>query len=229
LAWRIFPNNKKIYDKIYLQVQAPLEVVTTFQKASNNYFKRNTMEMDEAAIIAQCQQGNLERFAELYDAYNKKIYNFIYFRTHHRPTAEDITSTVFFKALQHIASFNSRKAGFSTWLYQIARNTVIDHYRSLKTTNNIEDAWDLASSTNIERDVDTIRSLEKVQKFLKDVPAQQRDIVIMRVWDGLSHKEIAEVLGISESTSKMAFSRIITKMNKEVLVSLLGFITLKSF
>lgn len=173
------------------------------------------MELDIESLARKCQQGNLEHFGLLFDAFHQKIYRFVYFRTHHKETAEDITSQIFTKALERITTFNPSKGGFATWLYQIARNSIIDFYRSRKETENIDDAWDIADNTSIERDVDTRQQLEKVRSYLQTLPAQQRDIVLMRVWDDLSHKEIASVLGISEASVKMTFSRVLAKLHKE--------------
>jgi len=172
--------------------------------------------MDEALIIAKCQQGNLEYFGELFDLYHKKIYNFIYFRTLHKETAEDLTSLTFAKTLEHLQNFDAQKGSFSSWLYQIARNCVIDHYRSLPDTQNITDAWDLPANADVQRDADTAIQLEKVKKYLSSLPARQRDIILMRVWDGFSHKEIAEILKISEANSKMIFSRTLEKLRTEM-------------
>lgn len=173
------------------------------------------MELDIESIARKCQQGNLEHFGLLFDAFHQKIYKFVYFRTHHKETAEDITSHIFTKALERITTFNPSKGSFAAWLYQIARNSIIDFYRSHKETENIDDAWDIADNTSIERDVDTRQQLEKVRSYLYTLPAQQRDIVLMRVWDDLSHKEIASILDTSEASVKMTFSRVLAKLHKE--------------
>ncbi|MGE5392689.1 MAG: RNA polymerase sigma factor [Candidatus Saccharibacteria bacterium] len=177
------------------------------------------MDNKETQYIRSCQRGELENFAGLYDLYVKKIYSFIYYRTHHTETAEDLTSLTFTKALEHIGSFKSSKGTFSSWLYQIARNTITDHYRQRRPTSDIEDAWDLSSDTDIERDVDLRAKLAQVNRYLQGLPAQQRDIVLMRVWDGLSHREIAEILGISEANSKVIYSRTLAKLNQAVGVA----------
>ena len=72
------------------------------------------MEAIELQIIQACQAGNLDRFAEIYDRYIKKIYSFIYYRTGHKEIAEDITSLVFMKAIDKIGSFNSSQGSFSS-------------------------------------------------------------------------------------------------------------------
>jgi RNA polymerase sigma-70 factor (ECF subfamily) len=182
------------------------------------------MEINESQIIANCQKGQLDNFAQLYDSYIKKIYNFLYYRTHHKETAEDLASLAFTKALEKIATFNPNKGKFSTWLYQIARHCLVDHYRSVVTTSDINDAWDLPSNANTERDANIAISMDKLKSYLHSLPARQRDIILMRVWDGLSHKEISEILGVSEANSKVAFSRAIEKIRTEAGISLLVYL-----
>lgn len=185
--------------------------------------------MDEYQLIAKCQKGDSHSFGGLYDLYAKKIYDFLYFRTHHKQTAEDLASSVFTKALERIAQFDSTKAKFSTWLYQIAKNTLVDHFRTLKYSQSIEDIWDMPSSVNVERDADTALALEKVKEQIKQLPALQRDIIVMRLWDGLSHKEISEILGISEGNSKVSFSRAVSKLRVEMgIVGFIMIVALKS-
>lgn len=167
------------------------------------------MNYDESEIITACQQGDTSHFSALYDRYIEKIYRFIYYKTHHRETAEDLTSMTFIKALERIGTFNHTKAHFSTWLYQIARNTVIDHYRAHRPSSDIEDAWDLEDKTDTIRDVDLALKLEVIEKYMKLLSPQHRDIIILRIWQELSYEEIAAIVGSTEAASKMMFSRAI--------------------
>lgn len=173
------------------------------------------MDPKELAAIEACQAGMLGRFDDLYRLYAEKIYRFIYFKTFHRETAEDVTSDVFMKALERIGQFDVSRGIFSAWMYRIARNAVIDHYRTSHPAEGIEDGWALPSSTNIERDAEAVIALEKVQDALRLLKPEQREIVTMRVWDGLSHKEIADILGMTESNVKQAFSRTIRKLRED--------------
>jgi RNA polymerase sigma-70 factor, ECF subfamily len=163
----------------------------------------------ESEIITQFQQGNLREFGRLYDEYVKKVYAFIYFKTHHRETAEDLTSIVFMKAMENIRSFDAKKAPFKAWLFQIARNTVIDHYRTFREPVDIEDAWDLKSGQDVERDVEMELKVQAVQKYMEKLKPEQREIVLLRVWGDHSFKEIAEITGKSEAAAKMMFKRVI--------------------
>jgi len=165
------------------------------------------------------KRENTENFDQLYDKYVKKIFNFIYYKTHHKETAEDLTSDTFMKALTKIHDFDESKGAFSTWLYQIARNTVIDFYRTKKSNLNIDDIWDLADGEDILRDLDTAKKLTEVKKYLKTLKVEQREIVILRVWEGMSYKEISEAVGKTEASCKMAFSRTIERLREDMPLS----------
>lgn len=181
---------------------------------------------NEKNIIKSCQRGDLEKFAWLYDKYIKKIYDFVYYKTTHKETAEDLVSVIFMKALEKIGGFNFDKGTFQAWIYQIARNTVIDHYRTKKIDANIEDVWDLAGNEDLERDIDVQEKLKKVEQYLSKLKSEHREIIIMRVWQGMSHKEIATILGKSEASCKMKYSRAITTLRKELPLALYVYLLL---
>lgn len=182
------------------------------------------MEINESEAIKEYQRGDVEKFGLLYDKYIKKIYNFVYYKTFHKETAEDITSNVFFKALKNIKSFKTGSGTFSAWLYQIARNSIIDYYRSKKSDANIEDFWDISDSSDFIQDADTTYKLREVKRYLKNLKSYQRDIVIMRVWEDMPYSEIANALKKSESNCKMIYSRAIKTLSREMPLALLLYI-----
>lgn len=174
------------------------------------------MDNSEKQVISACQAGNFSGFSTLYNRYIEKIYNFVYYRTMHKETAEDITSKVFFKSLKKIHTFNHDQGSFSSWLYKIAKNEIIDYYRSNHPADNIESFFDLRSSGDVSREIGAGLELEKVKRYLNRFSQEQREIVIMRIWDGLSHKEIANITGKSEANCKVIFSRTINKLREEL-------------
>lgn len=183
----------------------------------------NRMENQELDAIKRCQEGDPDAFAGLYDAYIKRIYDFIYYRTGHKQTAEDLTSVTFTKAFQNIKTFKSAQGLFSSWLFKIARNTVIDHSRTKKQTVDIEAAANTPSKDNVAGEMEIKDHLDKVKEYLKELSEDQRDVVIMRLWDELSYSEISELTGKSPGNCKVIFSRALQKIQKE-LVPLLSFI-----
>ena len=179
------------------------------------------MDFSENEIISRVQNGETHFFGELYEIYIKKIFAFIYYKTHHRETAQDLTSQTFMKALEKISTFDSDKGSFNSWIYQIARNSVCDHFRSFQFDKNIDDIWDLTSSDDVPRDVANKIQLEEVREGLQKLSPQQREIIILRVWEGLKFSEISEILSKSEAACKMDFSRGIKNLKKEVILTLL--------
>ncbi len=164
-------------------------------------------------------------FAEVYDAHIQKIYAFVYYRVQHREIAEDLTSTTFLKALDKYATFHG--GNVRAWLYRIARNTVTDHYRTHRPPADLETAQEVQSTSNPAHDAETRMQLERVRAELEKLPEDQRDIVLMRVWDGLTHAEIADVLGKSEASVKMQFSRSLRQLQSALpLAAFLLFLTL---
>ncbi|MFA6467002.1 MAG: RNA polymerase sigma factor [Patescibacteria group bacterium] len=180
------------------------------------------MENNELALIYACQRGEAEAFGQVYEKYFKKIYSFVYYRTSHKESTEDLVSLIFSKALENINKFQSSKGSFSSWLYKIARNTVIDYYRGHKNIQNLDDIEDLSDFSDISDNMDRKKALSDIQNKLAQLSSNQREIVIMRVWEDLSYKEIAEIVGKSEANCKMIFSRGI----KELRLSLASLIYL---
>lgn len=178
------------------------------------------MEINDTAIIKKCQKGDLEQFGVLYEKYIKKIYDFVYFKIQHKESTEDTTAKVFMKALAKINDFKVGQGTFQAWLYQIARNAVIDYYRAKKTELNIEDVWGLADTQDCARDLDVKLRLAAVEKYLKKLSAAQRELIIMRVWQDLPYKEIAEITGKSEAACKMAYARAIGQLRTEMPLAL---------
>lgn len=159
-------------------------------------------------------------FGGLYDAHVKQVYRYLYYRTHHRETAEDLTSQAFLKALDRLSTFDASKGTFLAWIYRIAHNVLIDHYRAARETVDIDDVWDLQSTDDVLRDAETNERVEKLRPYLQALPKDQRELILLRLWDGLSHAEIAEILGKSEAAVKMSYSRAIAKLRKDVPASL---------
>lgn len=160
-------------------------------------------------------------FEAHYDAYVRKIYAYVYYRTQHRETAEDLTSLIFLKALDKLGSFDETRGTFSAWIYGIARNALTDHYRAARDTVDIDDVWDLRSDEDVARDVEARERVEKLRPYLQALTKDQRELVFLRLWDGLSYAEIAALTGRSEDACKMAFSRTLSRLRKDVPASIL--------
>jgi len=164
-------------------------------------------------LVLLCQAGELGEFAKLYDAFLDRIYKFVYYRVGHRELSEDITSTVFMKALQNIQKFNPDKGEFSTWLYTIAKNSLVDHFRSGSNVElPLEEVENVDSGDSPFEQAVRSMDAQKAQSILNALGEKERELIVMRLWDGLSHKEIAEILGQSEGSVRTSFSRAMTSL-----------------
>lgn len=164
---------------------------------------------NEQTYVRKVQSGDSAGFGVLYDFYIDKIYRFIYYKTFSKESAEDLTSEVFTKAFEKIHSYDNAKGPFGAWLYRIARNAVIDHYRTRKAHVPIDDMFDIASDDRTIEQKDAVMALEKVSEYLKTLTPKQREIITLRIWEERSYREIAEIVGGTEASVKMAFSRSI--------------------
>lgn len=170
-------------------------------------------------LVLSYRNGDNAAFDALYVRHLKGIYAFVFYRVMDRMTAEDLTSQTFIKALEHIGSYNPRKGAFSTWLYRIARNTVHDHFRVTRPHTNIDDVWHLEADENPFLDAAGSMDAVQIRDVLRKLPKDKREIVIMRLWDGLSYKEIADLTGKSEASCKMTFSRTIADLRTHMSAS----------
>ncbi len=163
-------------------------------------------------ILKQAQNGDEAAFGLIYDHFAGKIFKFIYFRVGHKEVAEDVLSDTFIKGWQKINQVNT-PAALSGWLYQIAKNNIIDYYRLKKETVNIDDLENI-----LEDEVDPVDStnLSIEQKKLLDLlhllPDDQQQVIKYKFFEDLSNEEIAYVMGKTEGTIRVLQHRAITKL-----------------
>ncbi len=180
---------------------------------------------DEKQLIKRAKDGEAEAFGSLYDYYLPKIYRFVLLKVSHREEAEDLTHQAFLKAWENIEKFKYEGFPFGSWLYRIARNTIIDHYRSTKHSKNdvgideLENRiGELPDKEAVPLDMKLDQKIEVFQistaiKKLKDI---EQDIIIMRFVDDLPHEEVARVVGKSISATKLIQHRAIKKLKEEL-------------
>ena len=157
-------------------------------------------------LVKGAQEGDAASFAGLYEAFYDKIYRYVMFKTSSNVDAEDITEEVFLRMLESISSFSWKGYPFTSWLFRIAHNLVVDHYRrkGRQKTVALEDASQMvgASSYDIEKGLDLKLSMHQVHDAMTGLSSLQREVITLRFAGGLSLRETAQALGKKENAIK---------------------------
>ena len=156
-----------------------------------------------------------DTFAQLYDEYLDKVYRYIQYRVNNMQLAEDLTSTVFEKALVNFDKFSSDRASFSTWIFSIARNVVIDYYRvsGKKQTVPLEEVTAQSSGTDSpEEQLERKDERERLSLCLIELSEEEREIVQLKFGVELNNRQIGKMLGLSESNVGTKLYRAIRKL-----------------
>lgn len=168
----------------------------------------------EAHIVKSAVRGEASAFGRLYDHYQPKIYRFVLVKVSHREEAEDLTHQVFLSAWQNIERYQDVGHPFSSWLYRIARNQIIDHYRTRKPTVTIDevDPNEFAVVNLTELTIENRLALGKVLRAVRTLKQDYQDVIIMRYVEDLSPKEVAAVFGKSEGAVKLLQHRAVKQL-----------------
>jgi RNA polymerase sigma-70 factor (ECF subfamily) len=172
----------------------------------------------EKNLVRSAQRGDSEAFGLLYEYYLPKIYRFILIKVSHKEQAEDITHLTFLKAWEGIRSYRHRGYPFGSWLYRIARNAVIDHYRREVIQVSLEDvsAETLGISESLSEGVDAKLRLDDLLKAMRVLKEIEQDILIMRFVEDLPHQDIAEAVNKTEGAVKVIQHRALKKLKESL-------------
>lgn len=175
------------------------------------------IDSQEEALLARAKAFDETALAAIYDRYELKIYAYIYRRTGQQPLAEDLTAQVFLKMLEAIRKGNAWTSSFSGWLYRIAHNLVIDHYRRRDRASyvSIDDTPFLPSSADgpgrvVERSLDA----ETLRIAISRLSDEQGDVVSLRFLEGYSISEVAVMMDKTEGAVKALQYRAVTNLRQ---------------
>ncbi len=165
--------------------------------------------------------GEAVDFDELYRQEVSRIYNYIRYRVGDRDLAEDLTAETFEKAWRSRQQYRHNLAGFSTWLYAIARRVLIDHARKLPTARkqqpviSLEAIADLPSDQITEDAVETRADFAHLTVLLSQLAERDRELVALRYGAGLTNRAIARLTGLSESNVGVLLHRAVQTLRQQ--------------
>ena len=173
-------------------------------------------------LAARCLAGDGAAWEQLARTQHRRVYGICYRFTGSSSDAEDLTQDVFLKVYRNLASFDTEKGSFQTWLTTLARNLLVDHFRRTRL-DRASDSLDVSlgpegeGATMADRLADPRPSQEahasglelkaRIQQALAQLSPELREAVVFRDLEDMDYKEIAQVLRIPEGTVKSRISR----------------------
>jgi RNA polymerase sigma-70 factor (ECF subfamily) len=173
------------------------------------------MPKDEARLIQRAKKGEPAAFAEIYDRYQPAIYRYILFRVDDVATAEDLTGEVFVRLVERIDRFTYQGRPLLAWLYTIARNLVADHHRRSGRSLPLSRAERLVAETaDPEEAVEHTLAQHRLVAAIADLTEDQRQVVLMKLIEGLDNETVARTLGKSVGAVKALQHRALAALRR---------------
>ncbi len=172
------------------------------------------------AIVEMAKKRDLGALSTLYETYFDRIYRYILVRVRNVADAEDLAGQVFLKMIERIETFKwpQTGGGFSAWLFKVAHNLIVDWARGAKKITTLPDQ-DLPGGLNPEAAVGRDESVREILAAMTCLKDEQRQILLLRLVGGLSSRETADVLGISEGNVRVLQYRALAKIKESLQVT----------
>jgi RNA polymerase sigma-70 factor (ECF subfamily) len=155
---------------------------------------------DEAALIERARRGDRPAFAALVEHYWDRLHRWLYHLARDRHAAEDLAQETCLKAFAGLRTFKPG-TNFAGWLFRIAHNNFANHCRSLRRPEALPDEL-AADDEGPEEQAQSNEALAELGRALRRVPPEFRGALLLRAEEGMSFREIAEVLGLTEETAR---------------------------
>ena len=168
--------------------------------------------VSEKKLILKAKK-DFTAFGEVYQRYYPKINNFVYHRVNDDAARNEIVSNIFFKAMKNLLKYrfvNEEKCSFSSWLFRIAVNETNQYFRNEKRNNVIKEKLFEKQSNEGEKLIDL--DFGTLKKAIQTLPLYEQNLISLRFFEKMKHREIAEILKQKEGTMKVQTHRTLGKL-----------------
>lgn len=176
------------------------------------------MPSSESELIEKAKE-DAEAFGELYQRYVDRIYNYIFYRTGSEEDAQDLTAHTFYKALTHIGRYRERGAPFAAWLYRIAHNAVANWHRDNSRWTELP-LEGLTFHDQPERAPDSAAEhwerQQALSQAMRRLHPDRQTLLILKFSEGLSNRQIGEIMGRSEGAIKSLYHRALVGLREDL-------------
>ena len=165
------------------------------------------------SLVERAACGNFEAFGELYSIYLDKIYRYVFYQINDKMTAEDITEDVFVKAWKAIKSCKGKSNTFSSWLYRIAHNHLINTLRKMQRYTSI-DKGNLIDIRDPRQEIDILLEHQELSEIITCLPQNQRQVIILKFIEDMDNREIGKIMSKTEGAIRILQMRALATLRQ---------------
>ena len=170
------------------------------------------------ALVERGQQGDRDALEELYLIHFDRIYSYLHVSVGNRHDAEDLTTQTFLKMLEKIGTFKWRSAPFSAWLFRIAHNLAMDHFRAHRRWQPEEEVPEPPGEEEPSAEMLAMQSLgrESMSRLIEKLSPEQQQVLTLKFVFNFPNAEVAAILGKSEGAIKSLQHRALVSLQKQI-------------
>jgi RNA polymerase sigma-70 factor, ECF subfamily len=179
---------------------------------------RGVSSQDLKLLVEQAQKGNREALEELYLLHFDRIYSYLHMSVGNRHDAEDLTTQVFVKMLESIGKFRWRSAPFSAWLFRIAHNLAMDHFRANKRWQPEEQVPEPDPGDRSAAEEEALESIgrESMLEMIGKLSHEQQQVLTLKFVFNFSNAEAATILDKTEGAIKSLQHRALASLQRQL-------------
>jgi RNA polymerase sigma-70 factor (ECF subfamily) len=172
-------------------------------------------------LVERAQLGNRDALEELYLIHFDRIYSYLHLSVGNRQDAEDLTTQTFVRMLEAIGRFRWREVPFSAWLFRIAHNLAMDHFRANRRVQTEEKVPEPPGSEESSAEDQALDSLGRagMLDLIEGLSSEQRQVLTLKFLYGFANAEVATILGKTEGAVKSLQHRALASLQKQVVTS----------
>jgi RNA polymerase sigma-70 factor (ECF subfamily) len=169
-------------------------------------------------LVERAQRGNRDALEELYLLHFDRIYSYLHMSVGNRHDAEDLTTQTFLKMLESIKRFRWQSAPFSAWLFRIAHNLAMDHFRAHRRWQPEEDVPEPPGSSEPSAEAEAMQSIGRASmlEMIETLSIEQQQVLTLKFVFNFANAEVATILGKTEGAIKSLQHRALVSLQKKV-------------
>ena len=170
------------------------------------------------SLVERAQEGEREALEELYLLHFDRIYSYLHMSVGNRHDAEDLTTQTFLKMLEAIGRFRWRSAPFSAWLFRIAHNLAMDHFRAARRTQPEEEVPEPPGSEEASAEEQAMHSIgrQSMLELIEKLSPEQQQVLTLKFVFNFPNAEVATILGKTEGAIKSLQHRALVSLQKQL-------------